>query len=201
MMKSLFTLVITLVMALSSFIGVYAEDKNVTVVGTVEMAAESSSSSSSSSSTPGGDTPEDPVTTIDVTVPAKMTFIIDENRDLISPDYSIINNGTTSVTATAISLFATPETSAKIVANDKYTADEWKNLSVSDTISQIALGLNVSGTTDWFNAEPAYSVVSLGSMSPSSSRTFTINGEYGYDWENDENLVLNYKMTLLLEAE
>lgn len=199
MRKLLTFLLVVLIVAAMPFT-VLADVSSVTVTGTVEPSDASS----------GGDS--DPVKVLNVVVPTKTTFIIDENRDFISPDFVITNKGTTSVSIVAAELTATSGNTVKVVANDKYSLAEWKALSTAKTNSEIALGLKQGSTasdadkqfasTEWFSAEGTPSNINLGTLNPvvDAKICTRLDGKYGWDWGNESNLTLNYNLKLILEA-
>lgn len=132
----------------------------------------------------------EPVTSLNLDVPVQTTFHIDANRDFIAPEFEIINHSAAPVSVTAVSLKAKSGTSAKVIAEDAYTDEQWNNLSAADTQSKIALGLRVQESSSLTSALPAGSLWFGDESGDSNLELGSIQSAYGL--EQPPKLVLQY---------
>lgn len=160
----------------------------------------------------------EPVTSLNLDVPVKTTFLINADRDFVTAPFQIINHSPMPVKVSAASIAASEGTSAKVVEHDAYTNEEWNNLSAADTQSKIALGLQVSDSSailgsaeqepKWFGAEGSSGVLELGTIKsahglldadepPTLSLEF--QAKYGKLW--GDVTTLSYDMVLSFSAE
>ena len=166
-------------------ISVYGAESNIKVDGAVDI-----------NSTGGGDAEQ-----ILVTVPTALYFTVTPNEEQLVtsvPD-NITNHGSRPVTVGMIGYEAFSDNGCKVVNQDKYTDADWMNLGVSDTESQISLGLKHKGNVYW-------SLAGVNSESTAATESFNIlsNGEEeievavkcGTAWSSDR--VLDYNLYLVL---
>lgn len=155
------------------------------------------------------------ITALDITVPVSTTFTIDENRDFSAPTLAVQNNSPVPVTVVAQSLTA-DASSPKVVAQDKFTDEEWENLNGAQTQSNIALGLKVleessdlrdpvTSATQWFGAEGTDSNLALGVLQSAHNAdiipklSLGFDGKYGSVW-GDMNKI-TYTMILTFSVD
>lgn len=153
---------------------------------------------------------------LDFVTPINSTFLIDSNRDFHSAEFSVENHSSVPIAVTATRLKAAENNTAKIVNHDKYTDEEWRNLNHANTISQIALGLQVlsiNGTisnqfkdynTSWFLSEDLDSNFFIGNINSNQNHEtppqlkMTFDGKYGGLWGEivkiDYDLVLTFSL-------
>lgn len=139
-------------------------------------------------------------TMLSVIIPTKTTFVIDGDRNFVSPDYTITNNSGKGVNVTGVSLKAIPTNTVKVVSESKFA--DWPAITREETLANIALGFSDKvNPIAWFSEESIDSNLSLGTIPAAleSKQSYTIVGKYGHDWGNTENLTLNYTLTLLIE--
>ena len=151
------------------------------------------------------------ITTLDIDVPVKVTFLIDADRNFQSADFEVVNNAPVPITVTATSIKAQSATAAKVVEENVHTDTEWDNLNKTETQSQIALGLQVKGKTEdlteaptaqtkWFGAESGDSNIQLGviksayNTNASPRMQLAFDAKYGKAWVQETTL--NYDLIL-----
>lgn len=160
----------------------------------------------------------EPVTSLNLDVPVKITFLINADRDFVTAPFQIINHSPMPVKVSAASIAASEGTSAKVVEHDAYTNEEWNNLSAGETQSKIALGLLVADSSTilggaeqepkWFGAEGSSGILELGTIKsahglldadepPALSLEF--QAKYGKLW--GDVTTLSYDMILSFSAE
>lgn len=155
------------------------------------------------------------VTSLDLVVPVSTTFTIDENRDFSSADLVIKNNSPVPVAVAAQKMVA-GDSSPDVVQQDKFTDTEWHNLNLSETQSNIAMGVKVSneksnlvdtadGSTKWFGAETGDSNLNLGVIKSAYQAdtipqlTMNFDSKYGNVWGDMSSI--NYTLTLTFGVE
>lgn len=91
-------------------------------------------------------------TTIDVSIPATMSFLYNPNtNDFTAQDMNVINgtNAPLYMKLEEISIADDSTWKPAIVLPDKYTVAEWNNLTQKETEKEIALGLSAPNSNRW----------------------------------------------------
>ncbi|MFZ2539205.1 MAG: hypothetical protein WAX04_09940 [Oscillospiraceae bacterium] len=134
----------------------------------------------------------EPVNTLDVDVPVKLQFIIDENRNIhytknakvISRSPAPINVFSSSVTV--------PVGAPNLVANNTYP--DWDNLNIKETKNNIAISINNKNL-----CENGIQLGSIGSgFGGAKDLPLNLSVLYGKQWVNTDRLVFDYAMNFEL---
>lgn len=123
---------------------------------------------------------------IKVVIPTRLTYIIDENRDFISGDYTFTNNGENGVTFKISEVRPIEGTKLQLVAPDTYS--DWSKLTQEQTLSSMALLLGTSSLHE--------NDVDLAHLNAGDTIRLPLTAKYGVNWGNTENLIVKYSMTL-----
>lgn len=127
---------------------------------------------------------------IRVVIPTRMDFVIDENRQFVSGDYTFENTGDKDVRFVIKSVDKLNGTATSVVSPDKFT--NWDDLSREDTISNIALLLG--------DVSLDRSGEQLLELNAGKTESLKLTGKYGKDWGNKESVVLKYGLTIEIRA-
>lgn len=114
----------------------------------------------------------------------------------MSPVITVKNDCNAPITLYTIGLKATGN-APKVVSNNKYTDDEWKQLNRTRTHANIALGLQDSGGAEinmWFADESAQEVVTLCDIPYQGHQKMKLHSKFGRAWDGGESY--KYSMTL-----
>lgn len=100
-------------------------------------------------------------TTLDVSIPAVSSFLYNPNtKDFVAQDMNILNatNAPVYMKLKEIEISEQSKWKPTIVLPDKYSQEEWNNLTEEATKREIALGLSVQGDNGWLTKENSDSV-------------------------------------------
>lgn len=100
-------------------------------------------------------------TTLDVSIPAVSSFLYNPNtKDFVAQDMNILNatNAPVYMKLKEIDISEQSKWKPTIVLPDKYSQEEWNNLTEEATKREIALGLSVQGDNGWLTKENSDSV-------------------------------------------
>ncbi|TDG00882.1 GLUG motif-containing protein [Paenibacillus piri] len=143
-------------------------------------------------------------TLIIVTVPTSVSFAIKTNSEVnpfVSVPFSVQNESKAPVDVEVLGFQANPDTSAKVVDAKKYSDTDWRKLSASKSEQEIALGLNVDGSTIWSPAEiegeTPNTVVDSIRVDRLGSKEIKLEGKHGMAFKQSK--VLGYKMHIRVE--
>ena len=134
----------------------------------------------------------EPVNTIDVDVPLKLQFIIDEQRNIhYTTDAKVISRSPAPLNVYSASA-TVPTDAPKLVADTAF--EDWNNLNISQSMDNIAISIN--------NQNLMESNVSLGSI-PSAFESvqnlpLVLSVLYGKQWINTSQMTFHYSMNLEL---
>jgi opacity protein-like surface antigen len=107
-----------------------------------------------------------------------------EGERFVSPDMTIENTSTMPIFVDAVSLKATGD-APKVVADDKYSDEEWSKLGIADTAANIALGLTGAPTAGdfFFAAEDEQDAVRLNEkLIQGESDVLGLQAKFGLSW-------------------
>lgn len=119
-----------------------------------------------------------------------------EGSQFISPIISVINDCNAPLTLYAVSMKATGN-APKVVANDKFNAEGWRQLTRAQTHANIALGLKAasgSGFNMWFAEESAQQVVNLCNIPFGGQQSMLLQAQFGSAWDGGESF--KYALTV-----
>lgn len=119
-----------------------------------------------------------------------------ETGQFVSPVITVKNDCNAPITLYAVGLKATGN-APKVVANDMYTDDEWKQLNRTQTHANIALGLIDAGGSNinmWFAEESAQQTITLCSIPFQGQQKMRLQAKFGRAWDGGESF--KYSMTL-----
>lgn len=120
-----------------------------------------------------------------------------EGSQFISPTISVINDCNAPLTLYAVSMKATGN-APKVVANDKYSVEGWRQLTRAQTHASIALGLKDAGGGSlnmWFAEESAQQTISLCDIPFGGQQQLRLQAQFGRAWDGGES----YKYALTVK--
>lgn len=131
---------------------------------------------------------------LDVTVTLNAPFVISPDSDrLYAGDISFQNHSNVPVSLTLQRATAYGNAPELIGKDDKV----WKSLSVTDTRKYLALGFTGNGVNFWLDAQSKNSPHSLGTIAKGGSASYSMQGRFGYAWEQTESFL--YGITIKVE--
>ncbi|WMJ22708.1 hypothetical protein RBG61_12010 [Paludicola sp. MB14-C6] len=121
----------------------------------------------------------------------------DAAQRFISPTMKVVNTSVVPLKVTAVSLKHVNESPA-VVSNTKYTDEQWKTLGVTETQSNIALGLLGANITPfWFADEAAQKPTNLLDLKSGQELDMTLQAKHGLSWAKGKQL--DYELVFELE--
>ena len=131
---------------------------------------------------------------LDVTVTLNAPFVISPDSDrLYAGDISFQNHSNVPVSLTLQRVTAYGNAPELMGKDDK----AWKSLSVTDTRKYLALGFTGNGVNFWIDAQSKNSPHSLGTIAKGGSASYSMQGRFGYAWEQTESFL--YGITVKVE--
>ena len=146
-------------------------------------------------------TVEPTIVSIDVSLSAafaiKPNEVTSDNR-FISPEIKIQNKANVPVKVSVRSIKHVGSSPA-VVDSTKYTAEQWDALGLSETGSNISLGLKGTDVVEfWFSEESKQlAPISLGVLSKGQEKKLSLVGKYGLTWSATQQL--EYDLVFLIE--
>lgn len=129
-----------------------------------------------------------PVSTLDVTIPSTINFIIDKDRKFIGSDYTIVNKSALPLTISIKGISPKDSTFTEVVPPAKFP--DWAKLTKAQTRGNLALMLG---------GKPLGSPnQEIGVIPANDSKVFNLSGLYGKDW-GDSPLQLKYNAVFSLQ--
>lgn len=120
-----------------------------------------------------------------------------EDERFISPDITVTNTSTMPIEVNVAGMKATGA-APKVVAVDKYTDEQWSQLTATETKENIALGLSLDEeTVYWFPGEPEQTPANLKRLDSHETMTMALKGKHGLSWPQPENF--KYQLIFLLD--
>jgi hypothetical protein len=119
-----------------------------------------------------------------------------EGQQFISPVITVSNDCNAPITLYAVGMKATGS-APKVVANDKYSAEGWRQLSRAQTHANIALGLKDAdgGSLNmWFAEESAQQTTVLCNIPFQGQQRMKLQSQFGRAWDGGESF--KYGMTV-----
>lgn len=119
-----------------------------------------------------------------------------ESKQFVSPVITVTNDCNAPITLYAASMKATGN-APKVVANDKYSAEGWRQLNRTQTHANIALGLLDEGGSDidmWFAEEAAQQTTALCNIPFQGQQKMKLQAKFGRAWDGGESF--KYGMTV-----
>ncbi len=119
-----------------------------------------------------------------------------EGQQFISPVITVSNDCNAPITLYAVGMKATGS-APKVVANDKYSAEGWRQLSRAQTHANIALGLKYAdgGSLNmWFAEESAQQTTVLCNIPFQGQQRMKLQSQFGCAWDGGESF--KYGMTV-----
>lgn len=134
----------------------------------------------------------EPVNTLDVDVPVKLQFIIDENRQIhYTKNAKVISRSAAPLNVVSRSV-TTPVGTPKLVADNAF--EDWDNLNISQTRNNIAISVNGKNLSE--NGIPLGSISSA--FKGEKNLPLNLSVLYGKQWVNTSRLTFDYAMNLEL---
>jgi hypothetical protein len=138
-------------------------------------------------------------TTLVVTVPTSLSFVIDPNSATVftSVPATVVNGTKAPIDFKVLGVTSDTGTDTKVIANTAYTDAEWLALGKADTSTKIALGVKeVQGaSTIWSAAEVAdttpSTVAGTMKLDPSGSKSISVDARHGLAWGSAKTLNYN----------
>lgn len=134
----------------------------------------------------------EPINTLDVDIPIKLQFIIDENRDITYTQGAKVVSRSPAPLVVSCKSVTVPSGAPGLVANNAFV--NWDNLTIAQTRNNIAISINdanlsvpgvVLGNLDSGYSAPAQLPIRLSVL-------------YGKQWNNSKQLVFDYAMNMEL---
>lgn len=119
-----------------------------------------------------------------------------ESQQFVSPVITVTNDCNAPITLYAVGMKATGN-APKVVANDKYSLEGWRQLNRTQTRGNIALGLRDAGGSAidmWFAEEAAQQTMTLCNIPFQGEQKMTLQAKFGRAWDGGENF--KYGMTV-----
>lgn len=119
-----------------------------------------------------------------------------ENSQFVSPVITVTNDCNAPISLYAVDVKATGN-APKVVSDNKYSAESWRQLSKTQTRANIALGLLDAGGYSinmWFAEESAQQTVMLCDIPYQGLQKMKLQANFGRAWNGGESF--KYGMTL-----
>lgn len=152
---------------------------------------------------------------IKAVVPTIITFEINPDKELdyegkdgedsfISPSFSFKNGSNISLDF-IIERISAKTNMPEVVANDKYTDEQWQALGRADTNSNIAFGFKLENTSQWLSAANANNwyanaAYRFGTLGASNTANLRLKGKYGLNWGNAQAKQITYDVVYKVAA-
>ncbi len=112
-----------------------------------------------------------------------------EDKQFISPVITVTNDCNAPITLYAVGMKATGD-APKVVGQDKFSAEGWKQLSRAQTHANIALGLKSADTGSinmWFAEESAQQTAALCHIPFQGQQRMKLQAQFGRAWDGGES--------------
>ncbi len=112
-----------------------------------------------------------------------------EDKQFVSPVITVTNDCNAPITLYAVGMKATGD-APKVVAQDKFSPEGWKQLSRVQTHANIALGLKStdgSGINMWFAEESAHQTSALCNIPFQGQQRMKLQAQFGRAWDGGES--------------
>ncbi|GEM_PF-4312067 len=134
----------------------------------------------------------EPINTLDVDIPIKLQFVIDENRDITYTQGAKVVSRSPAPLVVSCKSVTVPNGAPGLVANNAFA--NWDNLTIAQTRNNIAISIN--------SANLSVSDVVLGNLdsgySAPAQLPIRLSVLYGKQWNNSKQLVFDYAMNMEL---
>lgn len=112
-----------------------------------------------------------------------------EDKQFVSPIITVRNDCNAPITLYAVGMKATGN-APKVVAHDKFSADDWRQLNKSQTHENIALGLKSAGGSSismWFEDEGSQQTTTLCHIPFQGQQQMKLQAQFGRAWDGGES--------------
>lgn len=134
----------------------------------------------------------EPINTLDVDIPIKLQFVIDENRDISYTQNAKVVSRSPAPLVVSCKSVTVPVGAPSLVADNAFA--NWDNLTIAQTRSNIAVSIN--------GANLSVPRVVLGNLASGYSAPaqlpIRLSVLYGKQWNNSKQLVFDYSMNMEL---
>ena len=134
----------------------------------------------------------EPINTLDVDIPIKLQFIIDENRDITYTQGAKVISRSPAPLVVSCKSVTVPSGAPNLVADNAFA--NWDNLTISQTRNNIAISINGENLS-----VPGVALGDLDSgYSAPAQLPIRLSVLYGKQWNNSKQLVFDYAMNMEL---